>query len=188
MTCSWMLPALAGLALLAPAAYAAKPDKSTDHTATQAAAPIPKARSVVTHGSIEIDGKTIRYTATAGTILIRDDKNQTVGSMFYIAYTKDGVHNLAKRPVTFLYNGGPGASSNWLTMSGLGPYKVALVNGGATPPPPYSVVPSHDSILNDTDLVFVDAMVPATATSSTTTTTRPRTRTRARCSGAWTRT
>src|SRR5699024_8704402 len=66
--------------------------------------------------------------------------------------------NLTRRPVTFLYNGGPGASSNWLTMSGLGPYRVNLVNGKATPPAPYSVTPSHESILNVTDLVFIDAV------------------------------
>ncbi len=118
----------------------------------------PKARQVETHGSVEVGGKTIHYTATAGTIILRNKKNQPTGSMFYVAYTKDGVRNLANRPVTFLYNGGPGASSNWLTMSGLGPYRVALANGAANPPPPYNVVPSHETILNDTDLVFIDAM------------------------------
>ncbi|MGA7965041.1 MAG: peptidase S10 [Gammaproteobacteria bacterium] len=118
----------------------------------------PKARKVETHASIEVGGKTIHYTATAGTIILRNKKNQPIGSMFYVAYTKDGVRDLAQRPVTFLYNGGPGASSNWLTMSGLGPYRVALANGAPNPPPPYDVVPSHETILNDTDLVFIDAM------------------------------
>lgn len=146
--------------MLAPAAHAVDHPKSSAKAAATAATdqPAPKARSVTTRASVEINGKTIRYTATAGTIILRDDKNQPIGSMFYVAYTEDGVRNLAKRPVTFLYNGGPGASSNWLTMSGLGPYKVDLVNGAATPPAPYSVVPSHDSILDDTDLVFIDAM------------------------------
>lgn len=154
-----MLAALAGLAVLAPAVHAADHAKSSAQAAaTTADKPVPKARSVTSHASVEINGKTIRYTATAGTIILRDAKNQPIGSMFYVAYTQDGVRNLAKRPVTFLYNGGPGASSNWLTMSGLGPYKVNLVNGAATPPAPYSVVASHDSILNDTDLVFIDAM------------------------------
>lgn len=123
-----------------------------------AATSAPKARKVVTHASVEVGGKTIHYTATAGTIILRNKKNQPIGSMFYVAYTKDGVRNLAHRPVTFLYNGGPGASSNWLTMSGLGPYRVALANGAPNPPPPFDVVPSHETILNDTDLVFIDAM------------------------------
>ncbi len=156
----WLLTALAGLAVLAAPAWAAdhaKPKNGNSKGPAAMAAP-PKARTVVTHGSVEVDGKTIRYTATAGTILLRDKDNKPIGSMFYVAYTKDGVRDLAHRPVTFLYNGGPGASSNWLTMSGLGPYRVDLVNGAATPPAPYSVVPSHQTILNDTDLVFIDAM------------------------------
>ena len=154
-----MLTAMTGLLVLAPPVWAT-PSKSGDTKAkAQAAAvPIPKERKVVTHGSVEVDGKTIRYTATAGTLLLRDKHNQPIGSMFYVAYTRDGVRDLAHRPVTFLYNGGPGASSNWLMMSGLGPYHVKLVNGAAMPPPPYPVVPSHETILNDTDLVFIDAM------------------------------
>lgn len=155
-----ILTALAGLAVLTAPAWAADNAnaKGGDAQAQTAALPIPKERKVVTHGSIEVDGKTIRYTATAGTILLRGKNNQPIGSMFYVAYTKDGVRNLTHRPVTFLYNGGPGASSNWLTMSGLGPYRIGLVNGGAMPPAPYPVVPSHQTILNDTDLVFIDAM------------------------------
>lgn len=155
-----LLTALASLAVLAAPAWAADhaKQKSGDSRAQTASAPVPKARQVVTHGSVAVDGKTIRYTATAGTILLRDKDNKPIGSMFYVAYTRDGVRDPAHRPVTFLYNGGPGASSNWLTMSGLGPYRVDLVNGAATPPAPYSVVPSHETILNDTDLVFIDAM------------------------------
>ncbi|MGH8183642.1 MAG: S10 family peptidase [Rhodanobacteraceae bacterium] len=157
---SILVAAVACLGMLATPAFAtdhAKPSPNPTH-GQASTTPEPTARKVVTHGSVEIDGKNIRYTATAGTIVLRDDKNQPTGSMFYVAYTRDGVRDPAKRPVTFLYNGGPGASSNWLTMSGLGPYKVDLVNGAATPPAPYSVTASHESILNDTDLVFIDAM------------------------------
>lgn len=153
-----MLAALAGWMILTAPAQAAAHAAAGKDLAQTTVAPVPKARAVVTHDSIEVDGKTIRYTATAGTILLRDKNNQPIGSMFYVAYTRDGVRDLAHRPVTFLYNGGPGASSNWMTMSGLGPYHVALVNGAAMPPPPYSVVPSHETILGDTDLVFIDAM------------------------------
>ena len=120
--------------------------------------PIPKQRSVSTQHSVTIGGRTIRYTATAGTILLRDKDNNPVGSMFYVAYTEDGVRNLAERPVTFLYNGGPGASSDWIQMGGLGPYRVNMTNGRATPPAPYSITSSHESLLNDSDLVFIDAM------------------------------
>lgn len=156
------LAALLGLTLVAAPGWAAAHDASKASDAKTKApaskAPEPKARTVQTHGSIEIGGKTIHYTATAGTIILRDKDNQPIGSMFYVAYAKDGVRNLAHRPVTFLYNGGPGASTNWLTMSGLGPYRVTLKNGKANAPAPYDVAPSHESILNDTDLVFIDAM------------------------------
>lgn len=120
--------------------------------------PVPKERAVSTHHSVTIDGRTIRYTATAGTILLRDKNDKPIGSMFYVAYTEDGVRDPADRPVTFLYNGGPGASSDWIQMGGLGPYRVNMRNGLATPPAPYSVTPSHESLLNDSDLVFIDAM------------------------------
>ncbi|MGH8160679.1 MAG: S10 family peptidase [Gammaproteobacteria bacterium] len=152
------LVAFAGLIALTLPAWAANHTDSKGDTAHSATVPVPKERTVVTHGSVKVEGKTIHYTATAGTILLRNGKNKPVGSMFYVAYTKNGVRNPADRPVTFLYNGGPGASSNWLLMSGLGPYRVNLVNGKATPPAPYSIAPSHESILNDTYLVFIDAM------------------------------
>ncbi len=121
-------------------------------------APAPKERAVSTQHSVTIDGRTIRYTATAGTILLRDKSNRPIGSMFYVAYTEDGVRDPGRRPVTFLYNGGPGASSDWIQMGGLGPYRVNMTNGRATPPAPYSITPSRESLLDDSDLVFIDAM------------------------------
>ena len=120
--------------------------------------PIPKERAVSTQHSVMIGGQTIHYTATAGTILLRNKANQPVGSMFYVAYTENGVRNPADRPVTFLYNGGPGASSDWIQMGGLGPYRVNMTNGKATPPAPYSITPSRYSLLNKSDLVFIDAI------------------------------
>ncbi len=152
------LAVMACLLVFTVPAYAAQHDKAAARKSSSSAKPAPKARSVATHASVEIDGHTIHYTATAGTILLRDKDNKPVASMFYVAYTRDGVNHPADRPVTFLYNGGPGASSNWLTMSGLGPYYVKLVNGKPMPPAPYPVVPSHQSILDVTDLVFIDAV------------------------------
>ncbi|MGH8145897.1 MAG: S10 family peptidase [Rhodanobacteraceae bacterium] len=152
--------ALAGLAIMTSPAHAADHGKSknNDSASKTAPIPVPKQRTVVTHGSIEIEGKTIHYTATAGTILLRDKDNKADGVMFYVAYTKDGVRDPSQRPVTFLYNGGPGSSSIWLHMGGLGPYRVNVTNAGANAPAPYSVTPNHESLLNDSDLVFVDAM------------------------------
>jgi carboxypeptidase C (cathepsin A) len=140
--------------LMAPMAALAAPPKPAASTP----APVPRERAVSTQHSVAIDGRTIRYTATAGTILLRDKNDKPTGSMFYVAYTEDGVRDPGRRPVTFLYNGGPGASSDWIQMGGLGPYRVNMTNGRATPPAPYSITPSHESLLDDSDLVFIDAM------------------------------
>ncbi len=122
------------------------------------ATPAPKERKSVTHGRVNVDGKTIRYTATAGTILLRNAKNEPTASMFYVAYTMDGVQDPAKRPVTFIYNGGPGSSSVWLHMGGIGPVRVVTKDNTATPPPPYDIVSNPNTLLNATDLVFIDAV------------------------------
>ena len=146
------LPSLC-LVLVSVTAFAAPPKP-----APRAPIPVPKERAVSTQHTVVIGGRTIHYTATAGTILLRDKHNAPVASMFYVAYTEDGVHDIAHRPVTFLYNGGPGAASDWIQMGGLGPYRVNMTNGGPTPPAPYSITPSHYSLLNDSDLVFIDAV------------------------------
>ena len=153
-----ILPLLLAASLLPVVAYAADSTATAEAKSEAQAAPVPKQREVVTHGSVRIGNQDIRYTATAGTILLRNDKNEPVASMFYVAYTKDGVRDPAKRPITFLYNGGPGSSSIWLHLGGLGPMKVALNNAGATPPAPYAIVPNHDSLLDASDLVFIDAV------------------------------
>jgi carboxypeptidase C (cathepsin A) len=78
--------------------------------------------------------------------------------IFFIAYTKDGVRDKAKRPVTFSFNGGPGSSSVWLHMGVLGPRRVVLTDEGELPPPPFKLTDNQYSILEDTDLVFIDPM------------------------------
>jgi carboxypeptidase C (cathepsin A) len=94
-------------------------DKAADTTL-----PVPKETSSVTHHSVSIDGETVKYTATAGNLVIDDDKGDAIGSFFYVAYTKDGVKSNARRPLTFLFNGGPGSSSIWLHMGSFGPVRV----------------------------------------------------------------
>ncbi len=118
--------------------------------------PIPPERSVVTRHSVRIDGHNIGYKATAGTLLIKDDKDKPTVSVFYVAYTvDDGKPD--RRPVTFMYNGGPGSSSMWLHMGSFGPVRVANKGDQPIPPPPYQTVPNEYSLLDKTDLVFVDA-------------------------------
>ena len=103
-----------------------------------------------------LDGKTIHYTATAGTLLIRDDEEKPYGSIFYIAYTQDGA-DPKTRPVTFLYNGGPGSATLWLHMGSVGPVRVTTSSPAATGSAPYQIVPNQYSLLDKTDLVFIDA-------------------------------
>ncbi len=115
-------------------------------------------RTVVTHHSARIGGRLIAYTATAGTILLTNEKDQPAASVFYVAYTADGLGVKAARPITFAYNGGPGGSSAPLHLGAFGPRMVVTANGVATRPAPYAIVDNEDSLLDTTDLVFIDAV------------------------------
>lgn len=108
-------------------------------------------------GSVSVRGQKIDYTATAGTLTIRDDNGKPNASLFYTAYTRDGVGAKA-RPVTFLYNGGPGSATIWLRMGSFGPYRVATDTPIYVPPTQYALRPNPDSLLDKTDLVFIDAV------------------------------
>ena len=117
----------------------------------------PEEKSAVTHHSARIGGQTINYTATAATYNIKADDGTVKATMFYVAYVKDGVADAAKRPVSFVYNGGPGSASLFTHM-GMGPKRVVLTPDGHGMPAPYSVVDNEDSFLDATDLVFIDAI------------------------------
>ena len=113
-------------------------------------------KTSVTKGSVTIDGEEIAYTATAGTLVLKEEDGTPRASVFYIAYVRDGVEDPAKRPVTFTFNGGPGSSSVWLHMGAFGPRKVKTDPEGYPPPPPFQLVNNDYSILDLTDLVFID--------------------------------
>lgn len=142
-------------------AQAKKPDeaKAQPPAASSVSQPAnpPQERSSATQHTIVLNGRTIHYTATAGTLLLRNDQNQPIGSIFYVAYTEDGA-DASHRPVTFLYNGGPGSSSVWLHMGSFSPVRIETASPKATPPAPYHLVSNQYSLLDVTDLVFVDAM------------------------------
>lgn len=110
----------------------------------------------VTQHEIEIAGQPIAYTATAGTIQLKDDKDEPKASVFFIAYTRDGVEDQAKRPVMFCFNGGPGSSSVWLHMGCFGPRRVHMDDVGHAVGPPYALTDNALSLLDTTDLVFID--------------------------------
>jgi carboxypeptidase C (cathepsin A) len=120
--------------------------------------PVPKETSSVTQHSVAISGQHIEYTATAGNLVIKNDKGEPIGSFFYVAYTQYGVKDMSHRPITFLFNGGPGSSSIWLHMGSFGPVRVETADAKVTPPPPYKLVPNQYSLLDKSDLVFIDAI------------------------------
>jgi len=118
-------------------------------------APKPEEKTSKTEHTIQIGGQTIPYTAIAGTMLLKKEDGTPTASMFYIAYTKDGA-DPAKRPLTFAFNGGPGSSSVWLHMGTLGPKRVLMDPEGKPTPPPYRFADNEYSLLDQTDLVFID--------------------------------
>lgn len=118
---------------------------------------VPTPQFSVTHHSLRLGGGTIRFTATAGSLVLRNRNDQPTATMFFVAFTQDSVDNESSRPITFLYNGGPGSSSVWLELGALGPIRVQTTNAGATPPAPYHLVSNSYSLLDKSDLVFVDA-------------------------------
>ncbi len=117
----------------------------------------PAPAMVITHHQITLHGQVLRYTAYTGMMPIRDaTTGVTLGQMFYVYYAKDGVKDLQRRPVFFVFNGGPGSSTIWLHIGGLGPIKVALEPNGLAPAPPYHWETNPSTLLDKADLVFID--------------------------------
>ena len=113
-------------------------------------------RAMSTHHSVRTHAGTMGYTATAGTLTIRDDDAKPIASMFYVAYVADGKKDYAKRPLTFFYNGGPGSSTLWLHMGSFAPMRVATANPETIRPAPYGFGPNPETLLDKTDMVFLD--------------------------------
>ena len=109
-----------------------------------------------TQHSVTIGGQTINYTARAGTMIMRDEEGKPRASFFFTSYTKDGA-DPSRRPVTYTFNGGPGSASVWLHMGAFGPKRVVYADDeGHASKPPYRTVDNEGSILDVTDLVFID--------------------------------
>jgi carboxypeptidase C (cathepsin A) len=150
--------AFLGLVALAHAAAADEPKEPKEPKKEAAPAkPVPDPRSFVTAHTGRFGGEAVAYTATAGETYLLDRKGEPTASIFSFAYVKDGLKDPATRPVTFLWNGGPGSSSIWLHMGSMGPRRVA-VPSDARPAgsPPYTVEDNAGALLDVTDLVFVD--------------------------------
>jgi carboxypeptidase C (cathepsin A) len=162
-------PCLRILAVLVAVAFAAIPPAQARQAAPPAKAqeikPGPAAdlapaqeTSSVTERTIRLGGQIIPYKATAGTTLLRDDKGEPAGLMYAAAYTRSDVKDPATRPIAFFYNGGPGSASLWLHLGAFGPRRVSTVDAAFTPPAPYALVDNAETLLDKTDMVFIDAM------------------------------
>ena len=132
---------------------------------------------VVTEHEIKAGGQPLKYRATTGTMALKDEAGKTKADLFFIAYEKTlapekpaddkggglftdkpkaALPDRAARPVTFVFNGGPGAASVWLHMGTAGPKRVGLTDNGEAPPPPYAAIDNEFTWLDSTDLVFID--------------------------------
>ncbi len=111
-----------------------------------------------TQHTMRLGTQSIPYEASAGTTTIVNDAGDTLGLMYSVSYVRSDVQDVSTRPVTFLFNGGPGSASMWLHMGSVGPKRVVTVNGQYTPPAPYQIVDNTETMLHRSDLVFIDAM------------------------------
>jgi len=111
---------------------------------------------VTTKHSVVIAGNQISYDAMAGKLPLKDDSQKSKAEMFFISYTRTGVEGAEKRPVTFCFNGGPGSSSVWLHLGMLGPKRIRFPDDAKPLRPPYSLEDNDLSLLDITDLVFID--------------------------------
>ena len=148
-----------------------KPEEATAKKAEPAAAQEPKPGDdkkeerfdmteiapVVTHHQVTLNGNVLKYTATAGRLPIKRADGKIEAEVFFVAYTLDGADS-SKRPLTFAFNGGPGSATIWLHMGALGPRRVALRADGTLPPAPYRIEDNAHSLLDKSDLVFIDAI------------------------------
>jgi carboxypeptidase C (cathepsin A) len=129
---------------------------------------LPADRIVETQHTLTLANTTISYTATAGTLVLREEARkaddgtaegeQPRASIFFVAYTRTDADAGSQRPITFAFNGGPGSSSVWLHMGLLGPRRTPMAPDGGPPAPPYQVVDNLHTLLDETDLVFIDPM------------------------------
>jgi carboxypeptidase C (cathepsin A) len=140
----------------ADAARSAATSDAASDTKADTPIPVPPETTSVTQHSIRLNGRKIDYTASAGNLLLRNNAGQAEASVFYVAYTAN-TKNAGTRPITFLFNGGPGAGSVFLLMGSFGPKRAHTASPGITPPAPYVLADNPDSLLDTTDLVFIDA-------------------------------
>jgi carboxypeptidase C (cathepsin A) len=163
MTLRFLAPALLVLTLPALAQSQSEAPHDTPAAATSAKTPVavaplpnPLPADKSTEQSITVNGHTLHYTATVGTITLKSREDKPTGEVMYIAYTLDQPKGAPSRPVTFAVNGGPGASSVYLNLGAIGPKHVAFANAGDSASDPATLTDNPGTWLDFTDLVFID--------------------------------
>lgn len=174
---------VAGLLLAAFLVLPMRADVKPDVTPKTDPKPDEEAALSVTAHTVTVDGKLLKYHVTAGYIIQKEEEEKPLfkrddapptpapakpdsekpkdglkpkAKIFFVAYTLDDVADITKRPVTYLFNGGPGSASIWLHMGAVAPRRARLTDEGEAPPPPYQVVDNESTWLDHTDLVFID--------------------------------
>lgn len=149
---------LAAMSTSSWAADAVAPEKAAPAKAASASIPDSLEDAQPHRASVTVGGRTLAYTVTPGTLLIRNDDGEPIAKMFYVAYVADRGKGAPERPVTFLFNGGPGSSSAFLHLGSIAPVRIDFPQGTSTPPAPYRIGENRWTMLDKTDLVFLDAI------------------------------
>ena len=147
------------LLLILPLGFSAAQDSANqekDHNAPEFKPEFPKEVLSATKHSVKVGGNVINYTATAGNLLLKEENGKPKANIFFVSYVKDGVSDPSSRPITYCFNGGPGSSSVWLHLGAFGPKRVQSKEDGQPLPPPYHLIDNEFSLLDLTDLVFID--------------------------------
>ena len=134
---------------------AAKPESKPTDSKPKVRPARPEAAQTTQH-TLALAGRTLAYTATAGTLNLKDEYGEDRASLFYVSYVLDGVADPSTRPVTFCFNGGPGSSSVWLHLGAFGPRRVVVPDTVPAPAAPHRLEDNSASLLDQTDLVFID--------------------------------
>lgn len=143
--------------LIAPAIAADKPASQPSKESKDAKDSAGGDKLSVTEHEIKVDGKTLKYRATAGTIAMKDESGKHKADIFSVAYEKLPIDSdRSTRPMTYVFNGGPGAAAVWLHLGTAGPKRLKLTENGEAPPPPNTLVDNEFTWLRATDLVFID--------------------------------
>jgi carboxypeptidase C (cathepsin A) len=150
------LPALV-LALLVQPHAARADDPPKEQPKENPADLTPQDRVSVTEHEVMLAGAALKYRASAGTLAMRGDDGKPKAAIFFVAYEKlPAPDNPKDRPITFVFNGGPGAAAVWLHLGTVGPRRVKLNEEGDAPAPPNEIVDNEHTWLDSTDLVFID--------------------------------